>query len=125
MLNGVEENLATVYQNKSNEEKGMVRCYMHRPLTVDIRLSVLSCPYCLDDNGVGQNSVCDDVYIEVTMALVIAMLAQAEDDCDGEDIVDDDASEDVEGDGATMRGSGFFMHGSHVHPTSLDKHCIT
>ena len=41
-----------------------------------------------------------------------------EDDCDGEDIVDDgasedveddDAGEDVEGDGATMRGYGFFM----------------
>ena len=42
----------------------MVRYYMHRPSAVDIRFSARSCPYCLDDDGVGQNSVCNDGFYE-------------------------------------------------------------
>ena len=40
----------------------MVRYYMHRPSAVEIRFKALSCPYCLDDDGAGQNSVCNDGY---------------------------------------------------------------
>ena len=38
---------------------------MHRPSAVDIRFSARSCPYCLDDDGVGQNSVCNDGFFGV------------------------------------------------------------
>ena len=41
--------------------------YMHRPSAVDIRFSAHSCPhaYCLDDDGIGQNSVCNNGYFGV------------------------------------------------------------
>ena len=39
----------------------MVQYYMHRPSAVDIRFSARSCPYCLDDDGIG---VWDEVTLE-------------------------------------------------------------
>ena len=38
---------------------------MHRPSAVDIRFSARSCPYCLDDDGIGQNSVCNNGFFGV------------------------------------------------------------
>ena len=69
----------------------------------------LSCPYCLDDDSVGQNSVCDDVYIGVNDGFsecdVSTGGGTGEDDGKGEDVADDGVGED-DGDGEDVEYDG-------------------
>ena len=124
MLNGDEETEKCIkIRATKRKEQEMVRYYVHKPLSVDIRLSALSCPCCFDDDGVGQSSVCDGVDIGVNDGFSECCVSKGggtgEVDGDGEDVEDDGAGEGVEDDGVGEDGGNGEETGDNsLHLTS-------